>query len=154
MPANVTPRSRSPCATSPAIIGEPLSVISERGRPSFMNAWLRPWTKASEVSPRYHCAWAQIREWSSRIASSLGRTTSPFLVVMLKLAQWKSACHRAFECPCSYASVSRRSRRGGSPGRGLGRRARPRSFMMRRSVDTDGTGPISGLSASSATRFL
>ena len=82
--------------TSPAVMGEPLSVISARGSPRFINAWHRPWTKVSVVSARYHCRWQPKREWSSRKPSGTGVFHSPAVVSTRRLAWWKSLCHSAW----------------------------------------------------------
>jgi hypothetical protein len=46
-----------PVVNSPEIIADPRSLMIERGRPTFCNAWHRPWTRSSVRSFVYHCAW-------------------------------------------------------------------------------------------------
>ena len=92
---------------SSAIMAEPLSVRSARGRPRFWIAWESPCTRSSAVSERYHWTWQQSREWSSRMPSAIGRTHWPSEVSTLSDEWWKSRCHKD---PANGASKLRISR--------------------------------------------
>ena len=49
------------------------------GSARFWQAWQKPWTKSSALSPaaRYHCRWQHTREWSSRKPNANGASHSP-----------------------------------------------------------------------------